>query len=255
MTRRAPRCIRSLLDAFTEALTEAFRRELVGLYVFGSAAFPGFVPGSGDIDFIAVTRRFPSKAEREWLARIHRELAGSFRYGALLDGFYVPRHKARRRRIPDRLAFAAHGRLGTGGRDTAWALHREHLRAGACLVLHGAAPDRLFPPATRREITIALRRERRHAREFLHQYPAYGVLNLCRLEYSQRRGDVVLSKLQAGRWALTHLKTWRPLVEAALRTYCGRASEGDARELARRTPDFYRSLSARNQSYSPRRKH
>jgi hypothetical protein len=74
MTRRAPRCIRSLLEAFSEALSEEPRRELVGIYVFGSAAFPGFVPGIGDIDFIAVTRRFPSKAERERLARIHRGL-------------------------------------------------------------------------------------------------------------------------------------------------------------------------------------
>lgn len=243
MSRRAPKCIRPLLDAFSEALTEAFGRELVGLYVFGSAAFPEFVPDSGDIDFIAVTRCFPSKEHRERLARIHREMARSFRHGALLDGFYVPLHKAKRRRIPDRLVFAAHGGVGTGGRDASWALHREHLRAGACLILRGAAPDRLFPPATRREIASALRGERQYVSEVLRRHPAYAVLNLCRLEYSQRRGDVVLSKVQAGRWALTHLKDWRPLVEAALRTYGGRSDAGDARKLRRETPDFYRCLS------------
>jgi len=243
MSRRSPRCIRPLLDAFSAALTECFGRELVGLYVFGSAAFPDFVPESGDIDFIGVTRRFPSKEQREGLARIHREMAGDFRHGALLDGFFIPLDKARRRRIPDRLVFAAHGRLGTGGRDASWALHREHLRAGACLILHGTPPDRLFPPATRREIAVALRRERQYVREVLRRHPAYAVLNLCRLEYSQRRGDVVLSKVQAGRWALTHLKDWRPLVEAALRAYCGRPEGGDARELRRETTDFYRSLS------------
>lgn len=243
MTRRAPSCIRPLLDAFSKALTETFGRELVGLYVFGSAAFPAFVPDSGDIDFIAVTRRFPSKEHRERLARIHREVAGSFRHGALLDGFYIPFDKAKRRRIPDRLVFAAHGRVGTGGRDASWALHREHLRAGACLVLRGTAPDRLFPPATRREIAVALRRERQYVSEVLRRHPAYAVLNLCRLEYSQRRGDVVPSKVQAGRWALTHLKDWRPLVEAALRTYGGRSDAGDARKLRGETPDFYRSLS------------
>ena len=243
MSRRAPSCIRPLLDAFSDALTKTFGRELVGLYVFGSAAFPGFVPKSGDVDFIAVTRRFPSKEQRERLALIHREIADAFRHGALLDGFYVPLHKARRRRIPDRLVFAAQGRLGRGGRDAAWALHREHLRARACLVLRGGAPDRLFPPATRREIAVALRRERQYVREVLRRYPAYAVLNLCRLEYSKRRGDVVLSKVQAGRWALTHLKDWRPLVEAALRAYCGRPEGGDARKLRRQTPDFYRSLS------------
>jgi predicted nucleotidyltransferase len=243
MSRRAPRCIRPLLDAFSEALTESSGRELVGLYVFGSAAFPGFVPESGDIDFIAVTRRSPSKELRERLARIHRELAASFRHGALLDGFYLPLHKARSRRIPERLVFAAQGRLGTGGRDASWALHREHLRAGACLVLHGRAPDRLFPAATGREIAAALRRERQYLREVLRRYPAYAVLNLCRLEYSRRRGEVVLSKLQAGRWALTHLSDWRPLVEAALRTYRGRPEAGDARRLRRETPGFFSSFS------------
>jgi len=243
MSRRVPSCIRPLLDAFSEALTESFGRQLVGLYVFGSAAFPDFVPESGDIDFIAVTRLFPSKEQRERLARIHREIAVAFRHGALLDGFYVPLHKARRRRIPDRLVFAAQGRLGRGGRDASWALHREHLRARACLVLRGEAPDRLFPPATRREIAIALRRERQYVREVLRRHPAYAVLNLCRLEYSKRRGDVVLSKVQAGRWALTHLGDWRPLVEAALRSHGGRSEAGDARRLRRQTPDFFRSLS------------
>jgi hypothetical protein len=218
-------------------------RELFGLYVFGSAAFPGFVPSSGDIDFIAVTRGALSGKRREQLDRIHSELARSFRHGALLDGFYVPLGKARGRRIPDRLAFAAHGRLGTGGRDAAWALHREHLRAGACLVLHGPAPDRVFPPATRREIANALKREREYVRKVLHRYPAYAALNLCRLEYSRQRGDVVLSKVEAGRWALRHLRAWRPLVEAALRTYLGRPEEGDSRRLGRETPDFCRSLS------------
>lgn len=238
-----PSCIRPLLDAFSEALTESFGRQLVGLYVFGSAAFPDFVPESGDIDFIAVTRLFPSKEQRERLARIHREIAVAFRHGALLDGFYVPLHKARRRRIPDRLVFGAHGKLGTGGRDAAWALHREHLRAGACLVLHGAPPVHLLSPATRRELDGAIRREREALRTVIHELPAYAVLNLCRLEYTRRRGDVVLSKLQAGRWALTHLSAWRPLVEAALRTYRKRPEKGDARKLRRQTLDFYRSLS------------
>jgi predicted nucleotidyltransferase len=249
MTVHPPRCIRPLLAAFSEALKETFGRELVGLYVFGSAAFPGFVPGSGDIDFIAVTRRFPAKKQRERLAGIHRELAESFRHGALLDGFYIPLHKARRRRIPDRLAFGAHGRLGAGGRDASWALHREHLRAGACLVLHGASPRRLLPPATRREIQSALRREREDVRTVLHEHPAYAVLNLCRLEYSERRGKVVLSKLQAGRWALSHLGAWRPLVEAALRTYRGRPEAGDPRKLRSEALDFYRSLLEPNQRY------
>ena len=39
--------------------------ELFGLYVFGSAAFPGFVPRSGDIDFIAVTWGALSGKQRE----------------------------------------------------------------------------------------------------------------------------------------------------------------------------------------------
>ena len=230
-------------------MKQAFERELIGLYVFGSAAFPGFVPGSGDIDFIAVTRRFPSKEQRERLAGIHRELAESFRHGALLDGFYIPIHKARRRRIPDRLAFGAHGGLGTGGRDASWALHREHLRAGACLVLHGTPPKRLLAPATRREINCALRRERQDLRTVLDEYPAYAVLNLCRLEYSERRGEVVLSKLQAGHWALSHLSAWRPLVEAALRAYRGRPEKRDARRLRSETLDFYRSLSEPDRRY------
>ena len=116
MSKQAPRCFRPLLHAFSEALRETLGRELIGLYVFGSAAFPGFVPESGDIDFITVTGRSPSRKQQEQLDRMHRKLASSFRHGALLDGFYLPLHKARRHRIPDRLAFGAQGRLGMGGR-------------------------------------------------------------------------------------------------------------------------------------------
>jgi streptomycin 3"-adenylyltransferase len=244
MRREPPRSIRPLLHAFSDALKDALGGELIGLYVFGSAAFPGFVPRSGDIDFIAVTRRSPSREQRGRLDRIHRKLAASFRYGALLDGCYIPLHKATRRRIPDRLTFAREGSLGTGTRDTSWAMHRHHLRAGACLILHGVAPSRLFPPATKGEIASFLRRERKYVQDHLAQYPVYAVLNLCRLEYSRRHGEVVLSKVQAARWARTQLGPWQSLIDAALRTYRGRPRKGDRSRLRRGARDFFRSLSS-----------
>jgi hypothetical protein len=105
------------------------------------------------------------------------------------------------------------------------------------------APKRLFPPATKHEIASFLRRERKYVRDHLNRYPVYAVLNLCRLEYSERHGEVVLSKLQAARWARRELEPWKPLIDAALRTYRGGPQPGDESRLRREAHGFYRSTS------------
>ncbi|MFC2099382.1 aminoglycoside adenylyltransferase domain-containing protein, partial [Candidatus Bipolaricaulota bacterium] len=59
----------------------------------------------------------------------------------------------------------------------------------------------------------ALVGERQYVAKHLSQYPDYCVLNLCRLIYSHRTGDVVVSKFGAAAWAIDAFPEWRGLID------------------------------------------
>jgi hypothetical protein len=72
--------------------------------------------------------------------------------------------------------------------------------------------------------------------EFVASHPddhAFGVLNACRVLYSVRTHDVVVSKYEVGQWAREQLEVeWRPIVAAAVRDYSGTPTPSDAATLA-----------------------
>jgi hypothetical protein len=236
--------IRQLIASFRIGLINTLGRNLIAIYLLGSIAFPRFEPGSGDIDFYVLLRRPLTPTEKKILDTVHRKLSNRFRYGKTLDGFYIPLTKARRKTAPTRLVFAANGRLHSGGKDSAWALHRQHLRRGACLILYGPKPKTIVPSASWHEIERALNMEISFARKIMHKYPFWTVLNLCRLIYSYENGQVVLSKIQAAEWALRKLPPqWRTLIRSSLRIYLRK--HGDQRTLKKNSTDFFKFASGR----------
>ena len=108
-----------------------------------------------------------------------------------------------------------------------WALHREHCRAGRCIVLHGPDPGEIYLPATWAETAQALEWELRYVADHLSRYPDYCILQLCRLIYSHETKDVVVSKAAAAEWAHDALPEFRRHVETAKRSYAGRATTQD----------------------------
>ena len=90
---------------------------------------------------------------------------------------------------------------------------------------------RSCPTPTWLELDAALRGEL----EFIETHPsapAFGILNGARILYSFRTRDVVVSKYQAGQWALEMLPgEWHDAVRAALRFYARTAADDDARIL------------------------
>ncbi len=207
---------------------------LVGAYIHGSIAFPGFEPGSGDIDFYVVVRRSLSRSEIRNLDRLHRSLATDFKFGSKLDGFYIPSATARRQKIPRGLVYRAHGRIHLGGSDDAWALHRENFTRSAFIRLYGPRAGRIFPRTEWPEIRTALYRRLVYARRIIDTDPWWSVLNLCRLVYGFKTGRVAGSKLGAASWALKNLPSrWKPLVRSAVKTYKGIA-DGKDRSILRR---------------------
>jgi len=220
--------MRQLVVRFRADLLSILGQNLVSIYLFGAIAFPGFEPRAGDIDFYVFLKRPLTASQRTALDVMHRALAREFPLGIRIDGFYITLSKARGRAIPKRLMYSARGRLHHGGRDDAWALHREHLHHGAYVLVHGPKPEAIVPKVSWPEIERALDLEGLFARRVLRKHAPYAVLNLCRLIYSYETKKVVLSKLEAARWALKTLpNAWQSLIRSALKAYPGRQNSRD----------------------------
>jgi hypothetical protein len=207
-------------DAFMEGLRAILGDKLYGAYVYGAAAFPDAVP-TGDIDFHVILRGPLTNSERSEVERFHETLARRFPpLGGELDGYYILLKDARRRSPP-------RSEIWSRATDNSWALHREHIRAGRHIVLHGPDPREIYPPATWPELENALRGELDYVEAHLQDYPDYCILNLCRLIYSFETGEVVVSKAAAADWAYNAFPEWRRQIDLARRSYARQATSED----------------------------
>jgi len=209
--------IESLCAALLQGLEAALGSKLYGIYLYGAVAFPEG-GDTGDLDFHAILEEPPTDGEKAALDRLHARLARDHPpLGSELDGYYILVEDARRTSPPEHL-------LLPGVFDNSWALHRAHIRAGRCIVLYGPDPRDIYPPASWAELEQALEGEVDYVREHLADYPAYCVLNLCRLMYSYETRDVVVSKRASAAWAEKAFPQWRALIEAARKRYDQRAT-------------------------------
>ncbi|MBT9143338.1 MAG: hypothetical protein DDT32_01612 [Syntrophomonadaceae bacterium] len=209
-------------QAFVNGLKRVLGEKLQGAYIYGAAGFPEAVP-TGDIDFHVILRSDLTDGERSELEMLHESLAEQFPpLGGEMDGYYILLADARRESPP-------RSQMWRRATDDSWALHREHIRAGRHIVLHGLEPTAIYPPASWPEIESALYGELDYVEEHLHEYPGYCILNLCRLIYSFETKDIVLSKAQASDWARDALPEWRRHIELARKSYARQATPEDRR--------------------------
>jgi hypothetical protein len=204
-------------QAFMDGLQRILGEKLHAAYIFGAAAFPDAFP-LGDIDFHVILKSELTEDERAELERLHESLAEQFPPLAVgMDGYYILLRDARSERPP-------RSEMWQRATDKSWALHREHMRAGRCIVLHGPEPTEIYPPASWQEIERALYGELDYVEKHLHVYPDYCILNLCRLIYSFETRDVVVSKAQASDWARDALPAWGRHIEVASKSYARQAT-------------------------------
>jgi hypothetical protein len=225
--------IQGLCGALLSGLDAALQDKLFGVYVYGAAAFPDSA-NTGDIDFHVILREPLSDQERMAVHDLHAALARDFPpLGAELDGYYILLEEARQASPPTH-------QLQPDVVDSSWALHREHVRAGRCLVLRGPDPKEVYPAASWPELEEALCGELRYVEEHLGVYPDYCILNLCRLMYSFETRDVVISKMGAAAWGLETFPQWRRHVEAAMKSYARRATPEDRGFMLAEVERLYR---------------
>jgi len=228
----APGQINIIIAEFGKGLRAVLGEKLHGAYIYGAAAFNDALP-TGDIDFHVILKDHLTETEQTELEHLHKELARKYPpLGGELDGYYILLEDARKK-IPPRSEMWQHAT------DDAWALHREHIRAGRYIPLHGRDPREIYPPSTWPELETALLHQIRFIEEHLDEYPDYCILNLCRLIYSFRTRDVVISKAQASEWSFEAIPEWRSLVELARQSYEKRTTTQDREVMLRGVKDFY----------------
>ena len=215
--------VKAIGQAFVRGLRNILGARLFALYIYGAAAFPDDVP-TGDIDFHVILAAPLTDNERSRLYELHDSLAREFPpLGGEMDGYYILLADARGTAPPQ-------SQMWTRATDTSWALHREHIRTGRYIALHGPDPREIYPPATWPELEEALESELRYVQDHLDEHPDYAILQLCRLVYSYEARDVVVSKAQASNWARDALPQWRRHIDLARESYARQATP-DEREL------------------------
>lgn len=227
-----PHEIQDLCQALLRGLSTVLGDKLYGVYLYGALAFPG-EGATGDIDFHVILSAALSEGERSDLRELHAVLAREHPpLGAELDGYYLLLEEARGKAPPGH-------QLRPSVIDNSWALHRAHILAGRCIVLYGPDPGQVYPPATWPELESALQGELEYVQRHLADYPAYCVLNLCRLMLSYDTEDVVLSKRGSAAWAYDAFPPWRSLIDAARRSYDRRATARDQEILQSGVGPFF----------------
>jgi hypothetical protein len=219
-----PDTVIALTDSLQRDLAGILDRAFAGLFLYGALAFPRPERWLVDIDFHVLLQRPLTDTERGGLRALYATLADASELGRELDGYYVLLSEAARAEPPRH-------QLDLTMRDEAWALHRAHVHAGRYFLLAGIDPREIVPEPTWAELEAGLRSEMR----FVETHPsarAFGILNGARILYSFETRDVVVSKYQAGGWALASLPAeWHEAVQAALRFYEQASAAGDAQTL------------------------
>jgi len=204
--------VREITQELLKGLKHILQEKLFAVYLYGAAAFPG-LGAIHDIDFHVILRETLSEKEKQDLLSLHSSLGEQFpTLGQELDGYYILHEEALRTNPPRH-------QLSPGIVDESWALHREHMRAGRCIILHGPDPKDIFSPCSWQELELCLQAELRYIEEHLNEFPDYCILNLCRLMYSVSTRDVVVSKLMGAVWAEDIFPEWKPLIRAARKSY------------------------------------
>ncbi len=227
-----PAEIDGLCQAFLAGLNQALGQKLLGVYLYGALTFPDPGPLS-DLDFHVILHSELGNQEKSQILALQAALAQDFPLlGAELDGYYILLEDARRVTPPP-------DQLRPNLYDLSWALECAHIRRGHCFLLQGPDPLQIYPEVTWPALELALAEELDFVAKNLRRYPAFSVLNLCRLMYSYWTNDVVVSKRFSARWASIEFPVWVPLIEAAKNTYDRNATTADQLVLNSTVAQFY----------------
>jgi hypothetical protein len=210
--------------------------DLVAIWAYGSTIGSDRPDRPADLDTHVILKRRPEAQAAQKITDPVDAIAAEA--GVEFDVWFIALEDARK---PDHPPHA----FREGRRDTSWALHRSHWLAGRFVQIHGPEPAEIVPPPTWPEIQVDLDRELEHIERHVAEgdtdpyEAAYAILNGSRILHSLDTHSPVLSKREAGGWALDHLPDrWHPAIRAGLRAYDERASAEDTELLGAEMAPF-----------------
>lgn len=225
-----PEPAREAWQSLRDELRSILGDDLVATWAHGGSTSSGDPPHDGDLDTHILVAHRPDEAQVRGLEEAEAAIAQA--HSVEWDNWYINADDARQA-DPPRHAWR------DDRRDTSWAIVRAHWLAGRYVGLHGPEPTTIVIPPSWEEISGELSRELEHIERHVlegdtNPYEAtYAFLNGSRILHALETRDVAISKRAAGTWALEHLPArWHRTLQAAVRTYEGHGSAGDAEQLA-----------------------
>jgi hypothetical protein len=224
LPKNIPKDLSDLLQAMAADLPAILRRNLVGIYLWGSLTYDAFDPACSDVDCVGVIRRdlddrqfseldqwFQNKREQNrWVKRIEIRFVIDHEFLGKTSrccGFYHHTGKLVRH--------------GSDGNPIIW-LNVAH----SGITLWGKPAKLIAPQVSEECLNDALLLELNYLKETLTSnagdrsdkafiYNAYAVLTACRILYSANR-KVLVSKDQACAWATeTVPPVWHAVIQTA----------------------------------------
>jgi streptomycin 3"-adenylyltransferase len=215
--RAAGRRVADVLQAHTGG-------RLLGVYLHGSAALGGFVPGRSDLDVLGVTAQPLGEPVLTGLGEALLDADVSPAAGLEFSLVTAPTVASPLERPPFEVHVSTGGdrRVVFGreyGGDPDLVAHFETCRQRGVTV-EGLLPEQVFAPVPRELVLASLRADLAWART--NAPFEYLVLNGCRTLHFAETG-VLVSKVAGGEWALLRCPDGRA-IRAALRTQSGEAA-------------------------------
>jgi hypothetical protein len=215
--------VNATLGDLLSEMQRVLAEKLVGLYLYGSLATGGFVPGRSDIDLLAAVSSDVDDPEFDELEHMHADLAGSRpEWDDRIEVQYVPlvalrTFKTQPRTVP---VISPGEPFHWREVDRDWTMNWYDVQQNG-VRLFGPDPRTLIAPISRAEFIQSIREHAEQWMEHIKLIPrkrgsqAYAVLTMCRALYTCNTGQQV-SKQEAARWAQEALPEWAPLIERAL---------------------------------------
>jgi predicted nucleotidyltransferase len=214
--------VEELLSRLVEKQEEVLGGDLLGCYVFGSAAMGAFESGISDVDTVAVLQADPTSARLTALGRLHQEIAEDMpAWEDRVEVVYLSSRALETFRTESSTA----ARISPGEPfhaievDPGWLIDWYQLREVG-VALRGPSIDSLVPEIAHGEYVDAVRRHLLTWRDSVDDLEssgdqAYAILTMCRGLRTVRTGEHV-SKREAARWASEQLPRDADLIRDAL---------------------------------------
>ena len=203
--------------------------DLVGSYLFGSAATGAFEPGSSDVDTVAVLRSDPTGTHLGGLEELHAGIVREMpEWDDRVEVVYLSTHALTNFRTTSPAARISPGEpFHPIEVDQRWLIDWYQLRTVG-IALHGPPVTQVAPPITQGEYVEAVRQHLSDP-EWLDatvtaRDRSYAILTMCRGLRTLRTGEYV-SKREGARWASEVMPEHAALIADAL-AWRGRREDG-----------------------------